>query len=413
MKEKLLAMLKAKEEMRSALVTKSTASVDVVELRGLNSQMDTLNAEIVELRSMIDGLPDEEDQSQRTKDIEALSKMTPEERALHVPGTKFTPHIEVDLEGRSKADLVQKAKEERGKALLEKRAVTVASAGVLLAKVQSTEIGTTFNKVSGLLDMVSSLDIPGGESYSQPFEKDTPEGDYSTEGGTYANADTVFGNADITKSKVTAYSETTEELKKLPAAAYEDVVMAGVGKSVRRKITRQILIGTGAANTIAGIFSPAATAIDPATDLKISKITNTTLSEIQFSYGGDEDVEDQAVLVLNKMDLKGFSQLRNNDGSAFHKITVNGNTGTIDTVPYVINSACKALSATGTATDAYCMAYGPMSNYRLVTFSPLDVQRSEDFKFSTGQICHRGSVFIGGNVIASNGFLRIKKAAAV
>lgn len=64
--------------------------------------------------------------------------------------------------------------------------------------------------------------------------------------------------------------------------------MNGVSKSVRIKITKQILVGTGATNTIAGIFSTATNAIDPATDLKISKITNTTLDEIIFKFGGDE-----------------------------------------------------------------------------------------------------------------------------
>lgn|GEM_PF-6458294 len=96
-----------------------------------------------------------------------------------------------------------------------------------------------------------------------------------------------------------------------------------------------------------------------------------------------------------------------------YTILTHGNTGTIDGIPYIINSACKAISNSATAANEYAMAYGPLSNYKLVVFSDLDVQRSTDFKFSTGQIAHRGSIFAGGNVIAQNGFLRIKKVAAV
>lgn len=59
MKEKLLKLLKAKEEARQALVTKSEQSEDVAELRGLNTQLTDLNKEIAELRGMIDGLPDD------------------------------------------------------------------------------------------------------------------------------------------------------------------------------------------------------------------------------------------------------------------------------------------------------------------------------------------------------------------
>lgn len=86
-----------------------------------------------------------------------------------------------------------------------------------------------------------------------------------------------------------------------------------------------------------------------------------------------------------------------------------GNTGTIDGVPYIINSACKAITAATTAADEYAMAYGPLSNYELPVFSDIDIQRSTHYKFKQGQIAHRGDVFAGGNVAAYNGFLRVKK----
>jgi len=417
MKTKLAKMLKAKEEARSAIVAKSTASTDVAELRGLNLQMDAVNAEIVELRGMIDGIkettdPTIDEEEKRTKIINSQTD-EPEKRSFK-PGGGFKKVEGANFdEKRTKEEINLAECEKRGKDLLEKRSVTIASDGVLLVKHQATTITGTFNKISGLIDRVDYMELPGGESFSQPYEKDTPEGDYTAEGVAYTVADTVFGNADINKTKVTAYSEITEEAKKLPAAPYESVVIGGISKSVRRKITKEILVGTGAANHLTGIFTTAAAAIEASTDLGVSAITNTTLNDIIFSFGGDEDVEDQAVLVLNKVDLKAFSQLRTTDGKTFHTIVINGNTGTIDGIPYIINSACKAVTLAGTAVGSYCMAYGPLSNYKLVVFSALDVEYSTDFKFSTGMIAHKGSIFIGGNVVAQNGFLRITKKAAV
>lgn len=69
MKKNLLKLLKTKEEARSALVAKSAVSQDVVELRGINTQITDLNGEIIELRGMIDALPVDglDDQSQRLK----------------------------------------------------------------------------------------------------------------------------------------------------------------------------------------------------------------------------------------------------------------------------------------------------------------------------------------------------------
>ena len=69
-----------------------------------------------------------------------------------------------------------------------------------------------------------------------------------------------------------------------------------------------------------------------------------------------------------------------------------------------------ALSASATAAGTYCMAYGSLSNYRLVVFSDLDVQRSTDYKFKEGMIAHRAEIYAGGNVVTYNGFIRVKKA---
>jgi HK97 family phage major capsid protein len=301
------------------------------------------------------------------------------------------------------------ASEKRGKDLKENRAVTVGSAGILLPEHQASDIRPTFNEVSGLLDRVSTKPLPGGESYQQSYVKGYGIGDNTAENADYATAEPVFGYADINKSKVTAYAEDSEEIQKLPAADYDAEVMKGITIASRKKITREILIGDGATNHLAGIFSAAATAIDAATDKSVASIDETTLDDIVYSFGGDEDVEDVAVLILNKKDLKAFATLRSDDGLKIYDVKTNGNTGTIDSVPFIINSACKAISDPATSTGEFSMAYGPLSNYLLTVFSDVDVQRSTDFKFKQGMIAHRSSVFVGGNVVSKNGFLRVKK----
>lgn len=413
MKDKLLKLLKAKEEARAALVAKSEKSEDVNELRSINSQLETINADIVELRGMIAEAEaaektDEEDVDERTKAVTGTEK---QEKRDFKPGVGFKPVPEGTpsaTEDRAKKELVDR--EKRGTDLKEGRSVTVATSSIVLPKVASNTINGTFVQVSSLVDGVDRLVLNGGESFSQPYEKETPDGTYTDEGGTPTDTDVAFGYADINKTKITAYSEITNEVKKLPAADYEGVVMTGISRSARKKLAKEILIGSGATGHLVGIFNSNATAIATSTDISIASITNTTLNEIIFGYGGDEAVEDQAVLILNKADLKAFSQLRTNDGKTFHTIVTHGNSGTIDGIPYIINSAAAALSATATTAGAYCMAYGALSNYKLVVFSDLDVQRSTDYKFKEGMIAHRGEVYAGGNVVAYNGFLRVKKA---
>lgn len=116
-----------------------------------------------------------------------------------------------------------------------------------------------------------------------------------------------------------------------------------------------------------------------------------------------------AVLILNKKDLKKFAKLRDKQGRKVYTIVNHGNTGTIDEVPYIINSACAEIGGT---KDAYCMAYGPLSNYEVAVFSDIDAQKSTEYKFKQGQIAYKASVFMGGNVVARNGFIRVKNPSA-
>lgn len=301
--------------------------------------------------------------------------------------------------------------EKRGQDLIENRAVTIASGDLVTPKHNSANIKNTFNQVSTLLDRVALVPLEGGESYESPYEISFGEGAYTAEGTAYFDVTSEFGYAPINKTKITAYSEVTEEVLKLPRANYAQRVFDNCYKALRKKVTKEILVGTGAAGQFTGIFSANATAINPATDIAISTIDNTTLDTIIYAYGGSEDVEDEAVLILSKSDLRKFALVRDAEGRKYYDIVNNGNTGTINGVQYIINSAAGSLDTA--ANGAYLMAYGPLSNYEVAVFSPTELRRSDDVKFKEGMVAHRCSVFAGGNVVAQNGFLRVKKAPAV
>lgn len=296
------------------------------------------------------------------------------------------------------------------------KAAAVTSGSTVLPEHTASDIKPTFNELSSLVDRVKVVPLSGGESYQRAYLKGFGIGDYTAEGAEYSEDEPIFGYAEMTKAKITSYAEETEEVLKLPGADYDSVIGSGVVTAIKKKMNQEIMNGTGGANHLKGIFyndtAAAKQVIDPATDLAVSAIDETTLDEIIYSYGGDEAVEDMAVLILNKKDLKAFATLRDADGDKVYDVVNRGNTGTIDGVPYVINSACKAISDSTTAADAYCMAYGPLSNYELPVFSDIETNRSTDYKFKQGQIAYKGVIFVGGGVAAHNGFIRVKKAAA-
>ena len=332
-------------------------------------------------------------------------------------------------EGESTEDPKDKVRADRGAKLKDGQVVKFNAKKVLqvqnaLSVAQTVTPTTTaadlapaFNNVSSLVDLVRTIPLAGGETYQRGYVKGYGNGAGPTaEGADYNLTEPVFGYVSIEKEKITAYTEEPEEMVKLPNADYDGVVEGSVTRAIRKYLTRQILIGDGATGKFKGIFYNATDAalqvIDPTTDIKILAVTDATLDEIIYSYGGEEEVEDMAVLILNKKDLKAFAQLKDKNGRKVYTIVNHGNTGTIDSVPYVINSACKAVSDAATVADDYSMAYGPLSNYEMAVFSDIDAKKSVDYKFKQGQIAYRADIYAGGSVAAYNGFVRVKKATA-
>lgn len=292
---------------------------------------------------------------------------------------------------------------------------TLSTTQTALPTHTANTVNPLFNDVSSLVDRVRQVPLPGGETYQRGYVSSYGGDAAATaENANYTDIEPVFDYAEIKKEKLTAYTEEPEEMIKLPNADYDSVVESSVVRAIRRKMSKQILLGTGASGGFKGIFYDAksgsnASVIDPATDVAITEIDDGTLDEIIYSYGGDEEVEDIAVLILNKKDLKAFAKLRDKQGRKVYTIVNRGNTGTIDGVPFIINSGCGDLASA--SADDYLMAYGPMSNYELAIFSDIDARKSTDYKFKQGQVAYRADIFAGGAVVAKNGFLRVKKGS--
>ena len=373
----------------------------------LELRLKEIKTRLDEIRGLVDNESDVEKLDALNAEVDSL---TNERKAIETKLAmrgKFDPAQIVEVKStEATAEL-----EARGKALKEGRTVTVTANGVLLPEHQDDKIAPLpFREVSTLVEQVHTVNLKGGETYKKSFVKSHGTGGLTAEGDPYTTAEPTFGYLTISKVKVTAYAEITEELEKLPAADYQGEVLKGVNIALRKKISEQILRGAGTTNTFKGIFSNACEALADNVDLEISAIDENTLDEIVYAYGGDEEVEGGCVLILNKNDLRAFAGLRTAEGRKVH--TVDYKAKTIDGIPFIISSHCKAITASTTEVGEYGIAYGPLANYEVPIFSGVEVAKSTDYKFKDGIICYKASVFTGGNVIGYKGFLRVKKAAA-
>ena len=373
-------LVKRKQEIESRLAEIRKASdteTDIEKLTALENECDKLQEE----RAMIE------------KKLALASKT--EFKSVHI----------VETEGKTNEEL-----EARGKAIKEGRVITVSSDEILLPDHTAGTIAEVpYREVSTLVDKVHVVNLNGGETYKKSFVKSHGEAGLTGEGESYHETEPEYGYLTITKVKITAYTEITEELEKLPALPYQAEVLKNINISLKKKISQQIIRGAGDSNTFTGIFSDKAVALADQKEFSIAEITDTTLDDIIFAYGGDEEVEGGAVLILNKNDLRAFAKLRTKEGRKVHIIDYKA--CTIDGIPYVINSHCKAISDPSTNEGEYSIAYGALSNYEVPIFSGVEIGKSTDYKFKDGIICYKASVFTGGNVVGYNGFLRVKKGA--
>lgn len=431
MKDFLKKLIQRKKDEQDKLNKRMEESEDIKEVRSIGETLKTIAQEIAEAEAQLQAIEDEpkEDKpAEETKaddEARADDSLDPNEEEptnenverskdyVKVGGTDIRHMATTNLRGGNQMDKEQreaqnKEREERAKALKEGRAVTVASDNILLPKHQSNDLATVpFRQVSSFYDLTKVRNLQGGESYEAPFTKSYGTGGLTEEGTAYTEAEPEFGTAKINKVKVTAYAEFSEELERLPNANYEAEIRKGVEVALKKKMAQQQIGGTGESNTFIGITSTNAdnTAVLATDDMELSKIDQDTLNKIIFAYGGDEEVEQKGVLILNKADLLEFSLVKNDIGDHAYKIDLANQT--INTVPYTINSNLTPLD---TATKGqYSMIYGIPQYYETAIFSPVEIKKSYDYKFKDGMIAYRASVFAGGNTTAYRGFMRVKK----
>lgn len=375
----------------------------------IKNRLQEIIGELEDEESEADTEKLEEESRSLTNQLKEMKKMEARNKLAEDinNGVIEAEKVEVESEEARKQE-VSKI-EARANALREKRSVTVSSGDLLTPTHQGKEINDKFNEVSTLIDEVTIDSLNGGESYQEAYVKSYGTGGQTDEAGNYTDAEPEFGYADINKVKVTAYAEITEEAEKLPAQDYVAKVEDNMKIALKKKMVEYALNGNGN-KSFMGIFKNN-TEITGDTDVTVSTIDNETLDDIIFAYGGSEDVEEDAVLILSKADLKAFSKVRTEDGKKFYDIDTKNKT--IDKIPYIISSQCHPVSATGETAGTYnCMAYGSLKNYKVTIFSDMEIAKSTDYKFKQGINSYKASVMAGGNTVKLDGFVRVNKVVA-
>lgn len=412
-----------------------------IELRKLNMKITEAEEHIEEEKRNAPGGEDKETIDERTAAVNGdgqAVKDEPERRSAdYKPGLGFTAVDKSNLGGGnvsmrkvgsemvSETELEKRGLIWQGKDV-EKRAV-VLNETILIPEHQSKNIKSLpFNEVSSILDLVKVTPFTNGETYDVPFEYETGMADYTGkvgengEGGEYNEVEVKFDSSKIRRAKVTSYTEISKEFRNTPAANYAQRVQNNITTSVKKKIARDVMIGIGGDEAIQGIFTqpPKVKNKDGKTerdnrtmdkDMELAELGNNDINDIVFSYGGDNDVEEGQVLLMNKLTLNGYAKMRDGNGNKVYDIKTFGSIFTIDGIRGVFTSYLKPFNQ---ATEGeYFMGYGSPKAFEIALFSGLTVEEDSSYKFKQGMIAYRADQYIGGNLTEFKSFIRVKKSA--
>ena len=125
------------------------------------------------------------------------------------------------------------------------------------------------------------MTLNSGRTLRVPYAKSTPIGSITEEGALYDETNTEFGEVEIDGIKITAYTQYSEEVEKLPAAEYEAFIISEIQNALMRKIIEQIVKGNGN-KQFKGLYD--LSVADNTSDLTINEIDSKTLNKIVFEH---------------------------------------------------------------------------------------------------------------------------------
>lgn len=354
----------------------------------------------------------------------------------------------IDIAAPSAAEARDMA-EERAAQLRAGNSVTFTAKEMMRGLRNSTVFGGTIAQPVGageevrdglgettLLDLVTVQDMTGLSGWEEPYAAADPTpavGAPASTGGTTRQAsDPTLAVAQIKPYEIAVTSFVDRNIARLSPAAYMAKIQAMAMRALRNKIAALILLGD-AENThvmygmINGTNKAGSSIIDTVAATVASskgKVDEQLLNSLFFAYGNSYEAGANAMLFLNKADLKAWGALRGtNEKQRLFAITPNpgqANRGILGDgglqVPYLLDPNLGVIEGTAQAassgSDKYGPVYGDPKNYLLGLFGDYTVRIDESVKAVERMNAILGDAVVGGNVVVDKGFVVGKIAKA-
>jgi len=283
------------------------------------------------------------------------------------------------------------------------------SSGDLATPTAVSGISAGLSAVPSLLNDVKVVNAAGRAEERVGYDKTDGTAVKGVEGTAPVGSDGgTFGIVVIKPYSVVATEKVSKLIPSETPLGYEARVMDKLAAAIRKKVC--VLIANGDGTDFYGIQN--AVDKDAVSMVQTKTLTavigaGTLREEIILPYAGDDQLNGNAVMYLDKATLAKFGSVRGtNEKKAVYDITfTNGSTGGI------IQDGGLATRFEIVNGLAGKILYGAPLCYQLDLFAPLSVTVSSERYFEEGLDCIRGETSIGGNVIVKNGFMVITQYA--
>ena len=406
MKDKLLKLLKAKQEARAAKMKLVDEATDVKELRGLQKEVETLDAEIRDVQGMIDELPKDDKPAERTA---AVNGEIPGVVASNVKGQE--QRKDVDAEGMEyrKAFMHYVTKgtpipaEVRDEPTDEVTATTdVAHA---IPSVLVNRIIEKLETIGMILPLVTKTAFPAGMAI--PISSVKPVATWVNEGASsLKQKKPTAGTIAFTHFKLRCEIAMTMETSVMAISAFEAAFVRQVSEAMIKAIETAILDGNGVTQP-KGILreTPAS-----GQSLSANKLDYKLLIDAEAAI--PQAYENGVKYCMTKKTFMAFVGMTDAEGQPIARVTygIGGKPERTLLGREVILCGDYMDSFSSTLEDDKIFAFlFNFSDYTLNTNYNMGIQRKQDW--DTEDLLTKAVMAVDGKVVDKNSLVTIKKVS--
>ena len=405
MKEKLLKLLKAKQEARAAKMKLVDAAGEVEELRKLQKEVETIDTELRDIQAMIDELPKEEGEEGQIQRTAAVNGETPGIVSTNANAQEQRKSVdEEDMEYRKAfRDFVLRGTPIPAELRDDENTLTT-DVGSAIPTVLVNRIVEKLESVGKILNLVTKTSFKAGIKI--PTSSVKPVATWVNEGAGSNRQKKTTSYIDFTNYKLRCEISMSMEVGTMALSAFENAFVKQVTEAMVKAIETKIVSTADGTTGMKGILAET-----PATGQALTA-KNLSFELLCDAEGAlPEEYEGDSVWCMSKKTFMSFVVMTDAEGQPIARINyglggkperyLNGR-------PVLTCSYVDTFKSNLEAGKIFAFIFN-FADYAVNTVYDMGIQRKQDW--DTEDLLTKAVMSVDGKTIDKNSLVTIAKSA--